>query len=101
LETIVLKALAKDATDRYGTARELANDLRCYQDQRPIAARRPSWLQRVRKWTRRHQTVVTAIAVTIALGFALSTAVVWRERLETLAALHETELQHALVKERE
>src|SRR5262249_57294824 len=41
LETIVLKAMAKDPAGRYATAQELADDLRPFLEHRPILARRP------------------------------------------------------------
>jgi serine/threonine protein kinase/Flp pilus assembly protein TadD len=62
LETIVLKAMEKTPTDRYATAQELADDLRRWLDDRPIQARRPSLVQRVRKWGRRHRVAVVATA---------------------------------------
>ena len=46
LETIVLKAVAKNPADRYATAREFADDLRRYLDHRPILARPPGLAQR-------------------------------------------------------
>ena len=60
LETIVLKAMAKDRDERYATAHELADDLRRFLDGEPILARRPSLADRVGKWTRRHRGVVGA-----------------------------------------
>src|SRR6266851_4763300 len=54
LETIVLKAMEKDPADRYGTAQELAEDLQHFLDDKPIRARRPTLVQRFRKWARRH-----------------------------------------------
>ena len=36
LETIVLKAIAKNPDERYATAAELADDLRAFQEDRPI-----------------------------------------------------------------
>src|SRR5207302_11433517 len=63
LETIVLKTLAKSPTERYGTAQELANDLRRFLDDKPIMARRPTLLQRLRSWWRRHRPVVWSAAV--------------------------------------
>jgi serine/threonine-protein kinase len=44
LETIVLKAMAKEPEERYPTAAALAEDLRRFVDQRPIVARpAPVW----------------------------------------------------------
>ena len=68
LETIVLKALAKDLDSRYATAQELANDLRRFLEDKPIQARRPSAWQRARKWVRRHQGMVTTAAVAAAIS---------------------------------
>jgi serine/threonine protein kinase/Flp pilus assembly protein TadD len=63
LETVVLKALEKNPADRYATAKELADDLRHWLEDRPIRARRPSPAQRLRKWGRRHRAAVWAAAV--------------------------------------
>ena len=41
LETIVLKAMAKEPAARYATAQELADDLRRFLESKPIPARRP------------------------------------------------------------
>ncbi|MBI3410521.1 MAG: serine/threonine protein kinase [Planctomycetes bacterium] len=67
LETIVLKALSKIPTERYATAGEFADDLRRFVDNRPILARRPTLTQRVRKWARRHPSVVVAGVVVLIL----------------------------------
>jgi tetratricopeptide (TPR) repeat protein len=71
LETIILKALEKNPVERYGTAQELADDLRRWLDDRPIRARRPSLMQRLRKWGRRHRAAVAAAAVVLVLGSAM------------------------------
>jgi serine/threonine protein kinase len=63
LETIVLKAMEKRPQDRYATAQELADDLRHWLDDRPIRARRPSWVQVGRKWARRHQSAIGAASL--------------------------------------
>ncbi|MHC4405669.1 MAG: tetratricopeptide repeat protein [Planctomycetota bacterium] len=73
LETIVLKAMAKEAKDRYATAQEMADDLRRFLEDEPIRARRPALVQRVAKWSRRHKVMVrtAAVSATLFLLFAL------------------------------
>jgi WD40 repeat protein len=63
LETIVLKALEKNPSERYATAQELADDLERYLKDEPIRAKRPSPWQRARKWARRHRSVVASAIV--------------------------------------
>jgi tetratricopeptide (TPR) repeat protein len=68
LETIVLKAMEKNPADRYGTAQEVADDLRHFLEDKPIRARRPTLLQRARRWSRRHRPVVWAAAVVLLMA---------------------------------
>jgi serine/threonine protein kinase/tetratricopeptide (TPR) repeat protein len=78
METILLKAMEKNATDRYATAKEMADDLRRYLNHETIRARRPSFTQRARKWVRRHRTATTAVAVCVAVGcLAIVGSVSW------------------------
>jgi serine/threonine protein kinase len=87
LETIVLKAMAKVPAERYASARELADDLRRFLEDQPIRARRPTVVERGRKWARRHQALVTAAAVVgvLALGMlSVSTAFMVRARNRAL-----------------
>jgi len=55
LQTIVLKAMAKNPAERYATAQELADDLERYLEDKPIRAKRPTLMQRAKKWSRRHK----------------------------------------------
>jgi hypothetical protein len=71
LEIVVLKAMEKRPQDRYATAQELADDLRRWLLDKPIQARRPSWLHVGRKWLRRHQAVVWSAAVCTLLMMAV------------------------------
>jgi serine/threonine protein kinase/Flp pilus assembly protein TadD len=71
LETIVLKAIAKNPSERYATARELADDLDRFLREEPIRAKRPTLMQRARKWSRRHRSAVTTAAVCTSVGAVL------------------------------
>jgi hypothetical protein len=68
LETIILKAVSKSPGDRYGSARAFADDLRRYLEDKPILAKRPSLIERVRKWARRHPEIVTAGVLLLLVG---------------------------------
>jgi tetratricopeptide (TPR) repeat protein len=71
LETILLKAVAQEPERRYGTAQELADDLRRWREDQPIRARRASGWERVRKWGRRHRPLVAAAVVVVVLAGAM------------------------------
>ena len=95
LETIIRKAMTKDPAGRYASCRELADDLRCFLDHRPIKAKRPSLVERAVKWSHRHRPlVVTALLfMVVALAtLSVSTALIWREKARTEAALDQTEV---------
>ena len=87
LETIVLKALAYSREDRYGTARELADDLRRFAAGEPIRARRPSLADQALRFARRHRVGVLASAAAVGVlivGLAATTmTLAWQQqRLE-------------------
>jgi WD40 repeat protein/serine/threonine protein kinase len=67
LETIVLKAMAKEPATRYVTAQELADDLGRHLSGERIRARPPSPVARLRSWTRRHRRLASA-AMIVALA---------------------------------
>jgi WD40 repeat protein/serine/threonine protein kinase len=87
LETVILKAITKEPVGRYQTAQELADDLRHFLEDRPIKARRPTILERVVKWARRHRTLVASvvvIAILAAAGLCASLILIGRERAEAV-----------------
>ncbi len=73
LETIVLKALAKEPGERYSTAQALAEDLRRFDAGRPILARRSGAIERSWRWSRRNPLLAGA---TVAVATALLAVVV-------------------------
>jgi eukaryotic-like serine/threonine-protein kinase len=66
LDTVVLKALRKDAKFRYATAQAFADDLRRYIEYQPIHARPDGFAYRASKFIRRHRVAVALAAVVAA-----------------------------------
>jgi serine/threonine protein kinase len=94
LETIVLKALRKDPSDRYGTAQEMADDLARFLEGRPIRARRPTVAEHLRAWARRHPSLVgSGVVALILLSTAslVSIGLVRREQARTVAEQQKAE----------
>ena len=86
LETIVLKAIDKDAKRRYPTADELAEDLRRFRDDEPILARRATALEQTARWARRNPGVaVLGGVLTAVLVLATVASLVVAGRMATLA----------------
>src|SRR5439155_1454286 len=74
LETIVLKAIAKEPARRYPTAVGLAEDLRRFVDDKPIQARRATQAEQLWRWSRRNPwlagmgAAVLLLLVVVAVG---------------------------------
>jgi serine/threonine protein kinase/WD40 repeat protein len=87
LETIIAKAMAKAPEERYNTAQELADDLQRWLDDRPILAKPPGPLQKLRKWARRHLPVVIGLVTSLVLLMVALVVVlaVYAERQHELA----------------
>ncbi len=84
LETIVLKAIAKDRAGRYGSAEELRDDLSRFLDHRPIRARRVSRVEALRQWSRRRPGVaalVGALACALVLLAIGGPLMAWRQTM--------------------
>jgi tetratricopeptide (TPR) repeat protein len=65
VETIVVKALDKEKERRYSSAAELAEDIRRFLRDEPIAARPASTAYQVRKFARRHKALVAGVLASL------------------------------------
>ncbi|WP_165251627.1 serine/threonine-protein kinase [Paludisphaera soli] len=102
LETIILKAMAKDAGGRYASAREMAEDLRRFLDDQAILARRPTLGERAVRWTRRHRPIAAALGAVLVLAtvcLAISTLVIWnaKSRIQSESDARRIQLERAEV----
>lgn len=96
LETIVLKAMAKNPGERYQTAQDLADDLGRFSDDQPIRARRPTLAQRIARWCRRHRGLAASGLVLLVVAvFLLAVSNLWiaGQRAELRAAYDREQLK--------
>jgi formylglycine-generating enzyme required for sulfatase activity/serine/threonine protein kinase len=73
LETVVLKAIARDPAHRYQTPAEMAEDLKRFVDDRPIRARGVSTAEKLWRWGRRNPlpaSLLAGIMLLFLTGFA-------------------------------
>lgn len=68
LEAICLKAMGLRPEERYPSPSELASDIERFLADEPVKAFRDPWYSRLRRWTRKHQTLAVASASCIALA---------------------------------
>jgi eukaryotic-like serine/threonine-protein kinase len=93
LETIIMKAICKEPSNRYSTAQELANDLTRFREDRPILARRPTVLERGRRWVRRHRQIVGTALTVLVLASAVGASLVYQEIQKTNQQVQKTNQQ--------
>jgi WD40 repeat protein/formylglycine-generating enzyme required for sulfatase activity/serine/threonine protein kinase len=68
LEQIVLKAMQVEPSDRYVSARELAEDIKRYVSDEPVHAYQESGLEKFRRWIRKNRAFVGAAMVMLLLA---------------------------------
>ena len=96
LETIILKAISHDVSQRYPSAEAMAEDLRCFLEDRPIHARRVGPVERLGRWCRRNKTLASLtgttlfllalVAVVASIGYVRTKNALRREALERTKA---------------
>lgn len=94
IETVVAKAMNKEQERRYGSAKELAEDLRRYLRDEPIVARPTGTFEHVRRFARRNTGLAWGVAAALAIlvvgvvavGYLALGQARQRERAEQLTA---------------
>jgi serine/threonine-protein kinase len=89
LETICLRAMAKDPRDRFSSAAEMADELRRFLEGRTIRSRRVPSYERLWRWCKRNPWLAGAGATTVALTILVAF-------LSTIAAYTYREQRDAL-----
>lgn len=96
LDAICRHCLAIDPAARYASARELADDLQRFLDDRPVSVREASGIERVARWARREPRaagLAAGLALALLLGLAVSLGL-W-QRAEASRELAERTLLEA------
>jgi serine/threonine-protein kinase len=89
LETVVIKALAKDPADRFATAGELRDELQRFLESRPIRSRPVGPAEQFWRWCKRNPWLavanITAAMLTIILAIsAMAAAFIYRNQRNAL-----------------
>jgi serine/threonine protein kinase/WD40 repeat protein len=89
LETLVLKAMARDPADRFTTSGELREELRRFLEGRPIRSRPVPFYEQFWRWCKRNRrlaaaTIAAAVVTTLlAIGSTIA-AWIYRDQVEAL-----------------
>jgi serine/threonine protein kinase/WD40 repeat protein len=101
LETIIVKAMAKEPLDRYASAKAVGEDLRRFVADRPIRARRSAPLERIIRLCRRNPVITTLTAsvflllITVAMVSSLAAVRLQRAEREKTEKLWQSYLAQA------
>lgn len=81
LDSIVLKALAKNPEERYASAAQLADDIRRHLEGQPVTAVQSTWIYVARKFVRRNGLAVSAAAVVLLSLTAGIAGTLWQAHI--------------------
>ncbi|HLJ94359.1 MAG TPA: protein kinase [Gemmataceae bacterium] len=97
IESIVRKCLAPDQAQRYQRAEHVAEDLKCFLEDRPLKyAPELSRRERLGKWVRRHPRLTSSGFVAVAAGvLLLGAGIAFAAVRENLAISHAQERRRA------
>lgn len=97
LDKIVAKAMHKQAERRYGSAQELADDLRRYLDGHPVAAHADTRTYRIGKFLRRHRLASAGVAFALTAILAAAGVALEQARQARQAAADAAEINQFLI----
>jgi WD40 repeat protein/serine/threonine protein kinase len=80
LETILLKAIAREPSRRYQSAGELAADLLRFVEDKPIAARRSGIFERAVRWSKRKPLLAALLTAVVLSTVAGTAGIAWQWR---------------------
>ncbi|MHC5078886.1 MAG: protein kinase domain-containing protein [Planctomycetota bacterium] len=87
LESICLKAMAKERGKRYRTVPALIEDIHAYLDRRPVSAYRYGRVDRLLLWIQRHPTfslVGSVTTILLVIGLSLTAMLLEKNRMANL-----------------
>jgi serine/threonine protein kinase/WD40 repeat protein/tetratricopeptide (TPR) repeat protein len=99
LETVVLKAIAREPQDRYASAAALAADLRRFLNREPVSARRARAPERLWRWCQRNRAlaalsgIIALLLVALAAGGLIYAVTLRGERDRTFERLVASKLE--------
>jgi WD40 repeat protein/tRNA A-37 threonylcarbamoyl transferase component Bud32 len=98
LETVTLKAMAKECHRRYASAGAMADDLRRWLTGGTIQARPVGWLKRLLRWCRRRPAVAALLSaiVVLTLGSLAAITVLYRNAIDEAGRAREAEFYAGL-----
>ncbi len=80
LGAVCKKAMAEQPTARYANAQALARDIERWLADEPVSAWREPLRVRLRRWLRRHRTLVATGAAMLLVAAVAGVLLAWRER---------------------
>src|SRR5262249_13365426 len=101
LETIILKAIARDPGRRYASATALAEDLKRFVEDKPIQARRVTLRERFVRWCRRNPALAASLGLAAVALVAVAVVSVIFARYQAENSAHLAKANQDLVTEQD
>lgn len=84
LDTIIRKAMEQDPQQRYSSAEQFSQDIDRFLEDRPVLARRHTWLYRTSKFVTRNKYAMAAASLMAVLLFGGVAATLWQARIAAM-----------------